>query len=143
MGRRGPNFPPNLAEHPPFHEWIRLTVEREIEDGHRIDPTVEAISRAPSRFCKKHRSMYAFGYHFRVRSAESHLRTCDSGIAATFTRPCRSGIRDRNVIIAAVEYVGHLDEILEVDYGAVRQTVLIGTWVKANYRGPSATIKKG
>ena len=57
-------------------------------------------------------------------------------------RPCRFGLRDRNLVLAALEYVGYLDEIVELEYGAVRQTVLIGTWVQANYRGQNATVKR-
>ena len=45
-------------------------------------------------------------------------------------------------MIAPVEYVGHLEEINELEYEGVQQVVLIGTWVRANYRGNSATVKK-
>lgn len=141
-GARGPNYPPELAEQPAFAEWLKATVQDEKEVGAVIDPELEALSKYPLRQAKKYRSLYAYGYHFRVRSAESQLKTCDSGIAATFIRPCRFGLRDRNPVLAALEYVGHLEEILELDYSCFRQTVLIGSWVKANYRGSTATVKR-
>ena len=57
-------------------------------------------------------------------------------------RECRIGVRDPNPITAPAEYVGHLEEIVELNYGLFRQVVFIGSWVKANYRGPSATVKR-
>lgn len=111
-------------------------------EGAPVDETAEALSCYPSPVAQRFRSMSAYGYHYRVKSAEAHLRTCDSGIAATFFRECRYGLRDRNPVVAPVEYVGHLQEIIELDYIFLRQVVLIGTWVKANYRGPNATVKR-
>ncbi|KAG0573657.1 hypothetical protein KC19_VG197700 [Ceratodon purpureus] len=66
----------------------------------------------------------------------------NSGLAATFVRKCRHGLRDLNPVVAAVEYVGHFEEILELFYGTLRQIVFVGSWVKANYRGNAATVKK-
>ena len=114
----------------------------EVDDGLDVHPEVDALSGLPARMATRYRSMYGYGYHYRVRSSESGLKTSDSGIAATFLRECRFGLRDRNPIIAPVEYVGHLEEIVELNYNIFRQVVLIGTWVKANYRGANATVKK-
>jgi hypothetical protein len=55
---------------------------------------------------------------------EAHLKTCDSGVAATFTRPCISGIRDRNPVVANIKYVGNLEEILELNYTGLPVTIL-------------------
>ena len=103
---------------------------------------MDAVSRFPSTTASRYRSMYGFGYHYRVRSAETHLKSSNSGIAATFLRECRFGMRDRNPVVAPVEYVGQLEEIIELDYSVFWQVVLIGTWVKANYRGNNASVKK-
>jgi hypothetical protein len=70
------------------------------------------------------------------------MKTADSGVVATFRRPFQNGQRDRNIVIASLEYVGNVEEILELDYGIVCLVVLVCTWVKANYRGPSSIIKK-
>jgi hypothetical protein len=86
--------------------------------------------------------MYAYGFHLRTRSAELHLKSADSRVAATFQRSYRNSQQDRNFVMASLEYVGNVDEILELDYGTVYVIVLVYTWVKANYRGPFATIKK-
>ncbi|KAG0584842.1 hypothetical protein KC19_3G238500 [Ceratodon purpureus] len=141
-GSRGPNFPAELAEYPVFSDWLRDTVVNEIEAGQDVDSSLEALAKFPRRRAKKYRSLYAYGYHLRVRSAEADLKTCNSGIAATFIRRCRYGLRDRNPVLAALEYVGYLDEIIDLDYGEFHQTVLVGSWVKANYRGPQATVRR-
>jgi hypothetical protein len=77
-----------------------------------------------------------------VASAEVGLKTADVGIAATFVRPWRSGVRDRNPTVALVEYLGNGEEILEVKYRSLCVTVLVCSWTKANYKGPNATIRK-
>lgn len=127
---------------PTFTLWLHDKVSSEKADGVDVDSTVDALSSLPSQIAMRYRSMSSYGYHYRVRSSEEHMKTMDSGIAATFLRECRFGLRDRNPVIAPVEYVGHLEEIIELDYATFRPVVLIGTWVKANYRGATATVKK-
>ena len=89
-----------------------------------------------------YKSMHAYGNHYRVRSSEQALRTANSGVAATFRQVCRNGIRDLNQVNADVEYVGHIEEILELNYRRHCLVVLVCDFVKANYIGENATIKK-
>lgn len=136
--------PADLREALPFPEWLRVEVQSEEEnsiEGHPEEDVVQ-LSRPPSNRATKYRSMWAFGNHLRVVGVEAHLKTCDSGVAATFHRPCRAGLRDPNPVMADIEYVGHLEEIIELNYGGLCVVVLICSWVKANYRGNAATIKK-
>lgn len=124
--RRGRPFPDELAEAQPFPEWLHAEVACEQADDSAESPEEDVIrlSSPPSQRASRYRSMWAFGNHLRVRSAETELRTCDSGVAATFLRPCRSGVRDRNPVLARIEYVGNVEEILEVNYGGLFVTVL-------------------
>ena len=59
-----------------------------------------------------------------------------------FRQPCRSGRQDRNIVNEDLEYVGQIDEIVELDYGGHCVVLLVCDWVKANYRGRNATVKK-
>lgn len=68
--------------------------------------------------------------------------TCDSEVAGIFRRPCRSGRRDPNHVNANLEYIGQILEIVELNYGRHCTIVLVCEWVKANYRGRNATVKK-
>jgi len=51
-------------------------------------------------------------------------------------------VRDRNVVEADVEYIGELEEIVELDYRRTCVIVFVCHWVKANYRGTNATVKR-
>lgn len=107
-----------------------------------IEADVLCLSKLLSDLATKYRSMWAFGTHLRVQSVEDHLKTCDSGVAATFRRPWRSGVRDRNHVVADVEYVGCLHEIVELNYGGLCVIVLLCGWLKAISEGNNATMKK-
>jgi len=86
--------------------------------------------------------MWAFGNHFRVASCEQSLTTQNCSVAATFIRPWRASTRDTNFVEAEVEYVGELEEIVEMDYRRTCVVVFVCRWVKAQYRGPNSTVKK-
>ena len=142
-GRRGAPYPPGMEEIPPFSKWLEEDVQKAIEERQLVPNNVEDSSKLPSIQAKRYRSMYAYGFHFRVRSAEQSITsTCDSGVAVVFRQPCRSGRRDRNVLNEELEYIGEIDEIVEIDYSRHYVVLLVCDWVKANYRGRNATVKK-
>jgi hypothetical protein len=126
-----------------FHVWFPKAVIRAIEDGdEEVPEDVRALILPPSDVAKSYRSMYAYGNHLRVRSAETQLTTADSGVAATFRQLCRAGTKDTNLRAAELEYVGWVEEILSVDYGQFEVVVLYCNWVVANMRGDGATMKR-
>ena len=58
--RRAPNFPQELSELPSFGHWLRNTIAEEVASGAVVDPDALALSKFPSRFAKKYRSMMAY-----------------------------------------------------------------------------------
>jgi hypothetical protein len=84
--------------------------------------------------------MYAYGNHIREKSAKTNLVTMDFGVAATFTTMCKPSGQDYSPIKAYLEYVGWIEEKLELDYGTTCVIVLF--WVKANYKGTRAIMKQ-
>jgi cytochrome c len=68
--------------------------------------------------------MYAYGHHIRVKNVETNLVTMDSRVASTFTTMCKSSGQDSSPIKAYLEYVGWVEEILELDYGTTCVIVL-------------------
>lgn len=88
--------------------------------------------------------MYSYGYHFQVKSAEENANnTCDSGIAVIFWRPRYSGRQDLNPVDALIlEYIGHIMEIVELKYVWHCNVVLVCEWMKANFRGRNAMVRK-
>ena len=99
-------------------------------------------ARGPLPIAAAYKSMHAFGNHYRVLSSERPRKTCDSGVAVTFTQLCRNSTRDGNQMNAGLEYVRHIEEISELNYRRHCLVVLVCDFVKANYRGNDATIKK-
>ena len=142
-GRRGAPYPLGMEEIAPFAKWLEEDVQKAMEEGEEIPNDVQDSSKLPSLQAKKFKSMFAYGYHYRVKSAEQRsTSTCDSGMAAIFHQPCRSGRRDQNVVNEDLEYIGQIQEIVELNYGKHYTVLLICDWVKANYRGRHATVKK-
>ena len=135
-------FPRELRPVPGFADWVQEEVRREQQSGVAVNPNVLDTSRGPLHVAAAYKSMFAFGNHYRVASSERPLKTCDSGVATTFRQICRNNTRDGNQVNADVEYVGHIEEILELNYRRHCLVVLVCDFVKANYIGENATIKK-
>ncbi len=76
-----------------------------------------------------------------MASAKLHLSTSNSGVATTFEHGCHSHSNDQNPIMASLEYVGWIKEIMELDYGKFQTVVLLCNWVVANYEGTNAIVK--
>lgn len=127
---------------PNFAQWVLEEVRRDLQVGAVVDSQVVDTTRGPLEVAAAYKSMYAFGNHYRVLSFERHLKTCDNGVAATFNQVCRNGRRDNNQVSVDVEYVGHIEEILELNYRRHCLVVLVCDFVRANYVGGNATIKR-
>ena len=82
-----------------------------------IDEDVLVLSLLPFSQTTLYCSMYAFGNHICVHTAEGILTTVDYVVAATFFQHCQSSVHDTNFKAANLEYVRWMEEILAVDYG--------------------------
>lgn len=141
-GRRGAPYPVEIPEFPSFPDWLEVEVQTCLDNNVEVPQNVIDSSKPPSLVAQKFRAINAYGNHYRVKTSELSLTTCDSGVAAIFKRPWRSGIHDENPVQAAVEYVGNLQEIVELDYNSHCVIILVCEWVKANYAGTNATVRK-
>ena len=142
-GRRNRfSYLPHLSNIPEFSQGVLEEVRWEQRLRNVVDPMVVDTPRGPLQVAAAYKSMYAFGNHFHTLSSERPLRTCDSGVVATFRQICRNGRRDTNEVDANIEYVGHIAEILELNYRRHCLVVFVCDFVKANYRGENATIKR-
>jgi hypothetical protein len=130
-----------MVELPTFDIWFNIVVANAMAAGEEMFEDVVSISNPPLHLAIRYRSMYAFENHLRVASEKSHLSTFDSRVIATFEQECRSHSNDRNPFMASLEYVGWIEEILELDYGRFQTIVLLCNWVVANYEGSSAIVK--
>ena len=133
---------PSSMDAEAFTTWFPIVVQDEINQGADVSMDVQALLMPPSRNAKSYKSMYAYGNHIRVRSVESNINTCDSGVAATFLQACHARNSSRNVRTTNLEYIGWVEEIIGVDYSEFELIVLYCTWVRANIRGVGATMKR-
>jgi hypothetical protein len=100
------------------------------------------MSMPPTLEAKTYRAMYAFGNHLCVSSGEKHLITRNSSIVAMFEQECVLRPNYQQPILVKLEYVGWIEEILELHYGVFNIIVFFCNWVKANFTWNSATIKR-
>lgn len=110
--------------------------------GEHVHEDVIQYGQPPERYAVSHRQMHAFGMHFRVRSAEEGLMTRDSCVVASFTRQLRWGLRNGQPIERTDDYVGYIEEILELDYRNHCTTILVCNWVQGNQDGRFRNIER-
>jgi hypothetical protein len=134
-------YPEELRPLPAYEKWIISTIFDAINDGEKIDKEIIQLSIPPTLKATTYRSIFAYGNHIHVKSAETHLVTMDSRVAAVFRTTCRSSVNDKNPVNVDVEYVGYVEEIMELNYGTTCVIVLLCHWVRANYRGVGATME--
>jgi hypothetical protein len=136
-------YPKELRSLPTYEKWIPFAISDAINDGEKIDKEIIQLSIPPTLKATSYRSIFAYGNHIRVRSAKTqHLVTMDSGVAAVFGTTCRSSVNNKNPVNVDVEYVEYVEEILELNYGTTCVIVLLCHWVRANYRGAGAIMKR-
>lgn len=123
-------YPADLFDLPPFASWLTRRVQTLQDEGEHVDDDVVQYSQPPERYAVAHRQMHAFGMHFRVRSAEGGLVTRDSCVVASFTSQLRWGLRNGRPIERTDDYVGYIEEILELDYRNHCTTILVCNWVQ-------------
>lgn len=121
----------DLVDLPSFASWLTTRVKTLQNAGQRVDDDVVQYSQPPERYATSHRQMHAFGMHLRIRTAELGLVTRDSGVVASFTRQLRWGLRNGQPLQRTEDYVGYIEEILELDYRNHCTTVLVCDWVRA------------
>jgi hypothetical protein len=120
---------------------VRVAISSFIENGETIDINVVHMSMPPTLEATSYCVMYVFRNHLRVSNEEEHLTTNDNGIAVTFEQECVLGAKDQRPIIAKLEYVSWVEEILELNYGVFNTIVFFCNWVKTTYTRTSTTIK--
>jgi hypothetical protein len=135
-------YPETLSPLPEFADWLTEEVNRAEMSGQEVPEMVKDSAKLPSVEATAFRAMKAHGMHLRIRSAEEDKRTCDSSIAASFLQPLRGTESSDDTVVVPVEYIGWIDEILELNYGGHCIIVLLCSRVKASTEGTNATVKR-
>jgi len=106
-----------MARLPPFEQWVSNVIKNAMLIGENINENVVSISMLPSDLATNYHFMYAFGNHLQVASVKKQLSIVNSRVIGTFEQECPSHSNDPNPIMVSIEYVGWIEEILELDYG--------------------------
>ena len=133
-------YPVELIELPSFADWFRVRIRDTYYNGEEVEADILQYSEAPERYATSHQQMYCFGVHFRVWSSETALVTRDSCVVASFTRELQWGIQNGRPTERTKDYVGYIEEILELDYRNHCITVLVCDWVRASRDARSPNI---
>ena len=118
--------------YPPFPEWLRRTIKLKISKGEEVDEELMALSQEPSRRARTFTAMWAYGNHYRTiprGSMVTHL-TNDTGIACIQDVGHNVAVAERSILMANLEKVGTLREIIVVSYSSKPKAIMVGNWIK-------------
>lgn len=125
-----------------FTEWFRKHVTAAEVAGEHLEDDVKQYAQPPERYATTYRQMYSYGMHLRVRGAETRLVTRDSCVVASFTRQLCWEVTNGRPIERTDDYVGYIEEILELDYRNHCTTLLVCDWVKGCHDARYANIER-
>jgi hypothetical protein len=86
--------------------------------------------------------MWAYGQHFRVENVDKHRATLDCGIMASFKQQSRASARDLNLLDGELDYVGKIQDILEVNLRSFTIILFHVQWFQVIQRGPNRTVRR-
>ena len=110
--------------------WIERRLQNaDMDLSNPIDMDRFLLSKKPAQRGTRYRRVLAFGNHFRVEDEHTtHLLSYNSGVASIFQQQSENGEE------SAVNYVGVLRDILDLDYGTLSRSIIMMRcdWVKAH-----------
>jgi hypothetical protein len=113
---------------PNFEHWVGTAVRNHVDEAPTtVDVDTLLLCTRPSQKAMRYTKMKAYGNHFRVHDeSSSQMQTYDSGVASIFDVPTEDA-QD-----VSVNYVGVLKDILKLDYGPLRNPVILlrCEWIK-------------
>jgi hypothetical protein len=125
-------YPEELRSTPVFSDWLHEAVDAAWNSSTRPSQDVLEASKLSEIRATGYRAMYVNGMHLRIRTAEEEKVTCDSAIAAAVRKRRRGTDNYEGGIFDKMEYVGWVEEILELNYRSHYIIVLICSWVSTN-----------
>jgi len=75
--------------------------------------------------------MWAYGRHYRVEIVDVKIRTFDCGVMVDFKQSSRASSKDKNIVEGNLQYVGKIQEIIELDYRSFKCCIFKCKWYEA------------
>ena len=110
--------------------WIERRLHNvDVDLNNPTDMDRFLLSKKPAQRATRYCRVLAFGNHFRVEDEHTtHLLSYNNGVASIFQQQSKNGEE------SAVNYVGVLRDILELDYGTLSTRIILlrCDWVKTH-----------
>ncbi len=102
------------------------------------------LSHPPRCKAYTYDSMWAYGNHYQVDQEDGHPSHAmyDFGVACIFIQASHGLAWEQNIIIAYLQYVGVLKEIVVVNYLGLQLVLLKCSWILANVHGHKKQFNK-
>ena len=123
------HYPTEMDPLPEIADWLKEEVGKAYMSNDKPTLDVYNSSRLPEIMATGYRAMYAHGMHLRIRGAEEDKVTCDSGVAAAIWERSRSRNIEYEDEVFTAEYVGWVEEIIELNYRSHCCVVLFCSWI--------------
>lgn len=133
-------YPEHCHNLPNFAEWLKQEVQGRRSEPRRLSVDVQEALKLPEIIATAYRAMYAHGMHLRVQSAEEEKVTSDSGVAASVLCMNNGRLSNNEGKWQTVEYVGWIQEIIELDYRSHCCVVLVCSWIPAKLGASNANV---
>jgi hypothetical protein len=142
-GRRAAiHYPSDLNCLPKFADWLKEEVGKAMQSLDKPTRDVYEASCLPEKMATGYRAMYARGMHLRIREAEEDKVTFDSGVAAAVWERIRSTDTNAMDKVDSAEYVGSVEEILELNYCSHCCVVLLCSWIPGTQGIRNAKVER-
>ena len=125
-----------------FAEWLKVEVEKANNSVEKPILDVYQSSKLPEPIATGYRAMYAHRMHLRIRGAEEEKITCDSGVAAVVWERRRSRNVEVGDKLLTAEYVGWVEEIIELNYRSHCCIVLLCSWIPGSQDIMNAKVER-
>ncbi len=125
-----------------FIVWLEVRMKDLVIVGAIINEELIQLSCLPSQIAYTYSSIWTYGNHFRMDLETTRLThlAYDVGIACIFNQANQSSMRDQNIIIENLNYVGVLKKFLLVDYSKLHLVLFSCSWIPPNLCGNARTI---
>jgi hypothetical protein len=133
-------YPEELKPLPKFSVWLSTAVAAPMESDRKPSIDQCKASKLPEQQATGYRAMYARGLHLRARLVEEEKVTCDNGITSFVFRAIRGRRVENGCHFEATEYIGWIEEIVELNYRSHCCVVLVCSWVQAYPAREGASI---
>jgi hypothetical protein len=102
---------------PSFASRLQDHVKGKIHNGIKVDADLVWLSHPLNHNAYIYNNMWAYGNHYWIEPEIGPTNlTYDLGVACIFKQASRSSVRNQNMVVAYLQFVGILKEILVVTY---------------------------